>query len=1557
MMQEENHIFQGMRRDNHEIKQDSKFLWDAHNIRLTNRDDNTLFSITNEKGTLDTGVSFEGEYVGHCVLGKYLVVFTAKGNTSYIYRVEKSDNSFSVTTLYDKDALGLSPKHPIETLGIFENEEIQKVYWIDSEHQPRVINIVQDTYTGSFDFVQDLKLEEIITVERDTGGGVFSPGVIQYAFSYYNKYGAETNLFYTTELLYISANNRGGSPEEVIDNIFKITIENIDTNFQYLRVYSIHRTSIDAVPTVKIVEDINIKDIGKERTLTYIDTGRIGTTEDPTKLLYIGGEHIIAGTFTHKDGTLFLGNIKIERQEVGEEIKTSIKTKENSQVTIGKREFKLIKEENTYSKATFYNYDNQLLSGKCSTFKVGDKYRLGIQFQYKNGKWSTPVWIEDKTIPREKANRPSISNGLNLLTLPQLTYNLSSDLIQQLTAIGYKKARALVVLPTVYERMTLAQGVVCPTVFSASNRVLNAPFAQSSWFFRPMSTSTEVDLTKGTKIAHKHFDPLYFNPDPNKVYPRGLEIQNMETIKNSKPISLEQLNRGENITASDVNTMFVDQSILTLHSPDIEFDDSVKLALDNKEMDLYLVGLTPFTSNVGDISIKTSTPPPGTDDTGFLHKTTFVIDNVNGVDTSLTSGLFYLSHMIEEKDGKYTPFNDEGGDSYKYEYNWLVHPWNRSGSLINDITRPEGGGTQTAKLERKVISNLKYSQDNVWLDEIYNPVKGITPVQIFNSNEVSLIKIPSPDISKFKYDGINYYGNVDSLITTDTKYPLYYSEKDAEDPNILNPTAQNPTADGNTKVQAFTSPVRVKYKSTPHAVFAFNYNNASLPLFLPSIGNLNKANVLNVNTTPYWLQPSEDVGITALDKEYDKYSATDYTIIRDSAQYGNVGTKGVNTSQEDQDKYNKDWLKNRPDKYIDKSKWAIMTSTIAVSGDYTYGDFYKYISGNNEWIRCDHGLGGEVQGGPGDKKVYYISGHNSYWEKIYVGTGYTMKQIIVTGDTDNPGSDLENQIVYQPDIPFNPADTEITEASLFLAELVRKEEPANMFGGNTTQALQSNLWIPAGNPVTLTLEEGKTSIPIDFIYGDTYYQRYDCLKTYPFTIEDENSVVEIGSFMCETRVNIDGRYDKNRAQLSNLNMSPLNFNLLNNVYSQRDNYFNYRILPEDFYKLNAFPNQITWSKEKHAGEDIDTWAHITLANTLDMDGSKGKVTALKSWNEYLMCFQEKALSQILFNSRTQIPVSDGVPIEISNGYKVDGSRLFTGTIGCNNKWSIINTTTGIYFADSNTNNLYLFNGQLTNLSQDRGMNWWARENNVNALWKPIPYVNNGLRTFYDSKYGDIYFTPGPKLGITLNSNDALCYSEQLGQFTSLMSYGDTQAMFNFADGFYSLRESDGNLKLYQNNVGEYNNFFGEYKGWDFSFISNDKPLVTKIFDTVELRADHYNTYQIKSLLYDCPVSFIKAQNEYQNGEANTPSGKAKIRNKNMMNKFRIWRGIIPRHNGTMQRIRNPWAMITLGWKPKSINDIAKELPSDATREKIDAAYHEYNTKEVMVHDVSVKYTI
>jgi len=231
MKKVDTHTFIGMQRDTSISKQKAEFLWDAHNIRLTAREGDTLMSVTTEKGTKkacykgkEGAVSLQGSYVGHCVIGNYLTVFTHKDNIGdYIYRLYKEeDGLFSYTCLTGEEEdgspkslnLGLSPDYPLQTLGVYENIYIQKVYWTDGVNQPRVINIVKDKLvnTGnngtneketkkvvydkySFDFVPKTALNDYITVKKVAdSSGSFSAGVMQYYISYYYKYGQETNL-------------------------------------------------------------------------------------------------------------------------------------------------------------------------------------------------------------------------------------------------------------------------------------------------------------------------------------------------------------------------------------------------------------------------------------------------------------------------------------------------------------------------------------------------------------------------------------------------------------------------------------------------------------------------------------------------------------------------------------------------------------------------------------------------------------------------------------------------------------------------------------------------------------------------------------------------------------------------------------------------------------------------------------------------------------------------------------------------------------------------------------------------------------------------------------------------------------------------------------------------------------------------------------------------------------------------------------------------------------------------------------------------------------------
>lgn len=1428
-LKKEQHFFKGMQRDLSVSKFNPEYAFDAQNIRITARDNNTLLTVTNERGNKEMPlqspsgdpVTIDGVLLGQNVLSNYVTLFT-KGTNDNIYRLKNKGTYFEALLLFSGN-LNFSTDYPIENIGVYENDNIQKVYWIDGLNQSRVINIVATDDVkakwdnNSFNFVQDLGLKETVTVTRnDLASGSFSSGVIQYAFTYYNKYGQESNIFYTSPLEYISFASRGASPEEKVSNSFTLTIENADTRFDYVRVYSIHRASIDATPNVLNVVDIPINPVTRATTtLTYVDNGTTGTSVDPTELLYVGGEDVVFGTMTQKDNTLFLGNANIQRKLVGTDIINKVKG--------GNISFSSKYVGNYVQTSGFYPYKNSLyLGSKIKSFKYLEWYRFGVEFQHKSGKWSEPVWVNDSYNSQYK---PSLTRGS--LSLIQAQYSLPADVIQLAINQGFTRVRGVVVYPTLTDREVIAQGILCPTVYNVGDRFSNSPFAQASWFSRPnlafdidhnqnnwtgltsswsdyanskaaviRNSNTNLTVNPGTpqektvlidivnKGAWAEF--RHNRPIPNN-WERGAEIQCLANVP-SNPYVSQSGSDLNSWSANHAEYFFIDQSILTLHSPDIEFDEGVQ-NLDSSGLKMRIVGVVPMTGNASDIDIQTSTPANDTDKMGFYKEFVGVENNSYHGLRNLVSGAYWFDKMTDM---------EKVDDDHGYTEAFMVYAWHRNGSLNNQ--GPVTEGTRTAMLDKKKISNMKFSSfsyflNSPWLAYIENDNNhtGITSVSIFNSNEQSLVRIPSPANSGL--GDLNYYGNIDKVLAAtrvDDSYTVTMKFQDGDKTETLNRkdgypivvTGVNTAAtythqlfvggsfpiqfvkrsDGAqlTKVPNGTDAVKIKYKSTPHAVFALNWTKDGKQVVLPTNRETDYETAWSVNP----VVPNAN----------------------DTHFFWNPSAKRITDT----------------------------TSTIK-------DDVYQDVISN-------------------------------YTSNFY-----------------------DNNYSY-----------------LFLAELYN-DNVQNRFGGQTEEAFENNHWLPAGEPYSLLKDDGTpvNYLNISYTEGDTFFQRYDCMKVYPSTLEDQNSVNEIVSFMCETRVNIEGRYDKNRGQISNLAMTPTNFNMMNPVYNQANNFFNYRAINHSKFNLNYFPNTITWTKEKQLGSIIDTWTNITMASTLDLDGDKGEVVSLNTFKNEIFAFQRMGLSNILFNNRVQIPTSDGMPIEITNGLKVSGKRYISNTIGCANKWSIAESPSGLYFIDNETNSLYLFNGEIVSLSDKLGFRQWISAHNVHVNWEPVGY--NNYRSFYDKNNNDVYFT---------YKDHCLCYSELINQFTSFMSYEGVPAMFNVSSEFYAFK----NGKMWEQFAGDYNMFFGEYKPFSITFVANAEEPNDKTFNTVEFRADSWDG---DNLMSNKTFDTLDVWNEYQHGT--TPLTNLLGHPSPLKKKFRIWRANIPRAIvNNRDRIRNTWAYIKLG---------------------------------------------
>ena len=1445
------------------------------------------------------------------------------GKPDRLYLISKnSDGTISGKLIYQND-LHFDMQHPIETLPFYETISIKKVYWTDGKNQPRLINIAlsdadfdSKNQETSFDFIPPLALDENVTITRNaSGGGLFPRGTIQYAISYFDKYNRESNLAYVSPLYYNAFADRAASPEENVTNTFVIKISHPDRSFDYLRIYSIIRTSLDSIPQVKRIVDIPLVTVNSD--IYFEDNNQIGEIIDSTRLLYTGGEPISLNSFAQKDNTLFLSYPRIKRKNVGNLAVAGVSGDTNIKMAI-RAQSSVSQVDKVINGALsnidgYYNYKPKFNSHRdITTFQNGETYRLGIQFQHITGRWSEVLWIKDYTI--NKAPIASESSGIIGTSLNVKFTDYDDSLSDTLYEAGYVMARPVVVYPSIKDRNIICQGVLNPTVYNVKERFNDNAFNSASWYFRPaLSEWRNADNNKalfqgefgragddpyalaGAFLEYRHNYSI-----PSSDYRNG-EIQSSSL--GCTKVYLGQSETSGKYVDKNAEEYFIDSNTLTFNSPDIEYNEELKL-LDGAAENLYLdvIGYAEVTSVASDISIE-ATLPRNSNANGFF-KTTFMHANdlINGgrcmcnfpgfqdspppyplcvipvyegevgsqtLTWKWSYGLYddISEYGDTEEDAEAIKNRQSFMDSHKDLY--AIYPWHRDGSLAAYEKSDETPG----EILHKRFSNIRYCNKTVYNNYNYAnkfTTQGLSDFKIFNPVNNTLIKV----------DNHTYSGNVDSVIAPnfDKRIGNLGGDQGAAGGYQIYHISGNglEVASDAYVGQAMSFGGGVRRSANSLYEQHENEYHERFPLFSSGYSSSVSAYVYT-NTDGNLVTPRGN-------NSGSMYNSSSGSGNDESSEGGGVRRIGDVTTSED--------VAAR----LQQKGYAMSKEPIRI----------QFNSNTHAVIKLDS-----------NKVLPYYS--------IASDGGYTFWN--------------ENSSLTYTTISGQFSTAPSSSAIMLIGNIVRTSDPNTKFGGQTEEAFITNNWLPAGDVVDI---DDIFDTGLDFLDGDTFIQRYDCLKTYPHSLEDKQTMVEIMSFMCESKINLDGRYDRNRGNLSNLVAMPTNFNLVNSVYSQTDNYFTYHALDYERYSIRAFPNTISWTKSKQVGELIDTWCNLLLVSTLDVDGSFGEIRCLRLFNDTIYGFQDKGIFVVNFNSRVQIPTSDNTPIEITNNYRVDGKKYISTEIGTTNKWSVRETANGLYFIDSLSKAIYRVgpNG-LTNLTDMRGFHSWAI-NSINGSkdWSPNNYDN--FTTQYDKIHDNVYF---------INSDWCLSYSETLDSFTSFFSYNKVPYMLNIWDSFIAIdkdkSDNDGYYLWFQNR-GEYNKFFNVKANYYTRFIVNSDLQQDKVFNTLEFRADSFDgTNQFKQLNYELPFNYVRAWNEYQDSNK-VQLNYSDIGTSNIKRKFRNYRIAIPRdalNNENSSRVLNPYRLadsnrIRNNW---IYLELGNDLPDD--------------TRETILHDLIVYYTL
>lgn len=1589
---------QGMGQDVVSSPQNTTMAYEIKNMRLTPTGDSNALELTTERGTQKiqfveipegpNGTKLseiqDATVIGYCIIQNYIILFIKGdyiydgqnniiGGPDYIYRLQQWNGKYKSKLLFEGN-LNFDVSWEIEATSYFENTKIQKVYWVDGRNQPRVINIYgkedddpftenptfpkigigspEDVYT-EFDFLQEVLTNEEDPVTHHIGssarikakkiytGGNFTSGVIQYAYSLYTNNSQETPLIDTTSLLYITHNDRGGAPNEQCNCSFELTIENknLKNKFDYIRVYSIQRNSLNGTPLARVVADIPF-----DEEVTIIDDGNGGYDTDYNQLQYQRiPMHPL--TLTQKDNVLFMGNYELEYNV------NDLSTLYNQtidiwcenwypELNVGYDDIYAVKvyDENDISVYSWLNQLNTESAG-VKTFKYGETYKLGVQFQDKYGNWSQPYFIKDI----QQTLYPQIDVHGNLhKPIFACSINEIYDALNSYEKENYVRIRPVVSFPSITERSVLCQGVLNPTIFNITERCNKTCYAQSSWFFRPFipngfsfdSNDTYGQQKYGALLNYHHYDSL------NSSMDIGGEIQGMYyNHPNSqgdfwygdrKYLSIENNNFLNDINKYK-NFYYIDQTVLTLNSSDIEFNSNMN-SLNLESYDLKINGIIQLNNTVGKYNIISQSPLcinnlrsknnlfDNTLNTrslvlpyGFYDYPITYCHDVNAIDQS-NGGILCAQNCWFDDVANLINFNQhtvgyDSTDDSEWNYNssqvsYYVYPWQRNYlnnySATNqiegvDFTLDNSYGVfmdgESSKITSKILANLRYSLNTRYFNNSF--ILDTDTIKLYNNQ--NLINLKN---NKLYSGNFNKYYNYDKYVASVFKFEL------GGDTGLEKLCALR----HGSLVSGYPITVQglplVEYQDDPVLTRGFDFHVSS--------NNTNFKYRIDIS------KPREFFDV-------------------DTALYfGHHSTSSNNF-------YNSDRL---------ISSNGRSTDAIEIS--------YKSPPHIVLQTKCDNGIQTLIPSLEQQINTPCILDENDYYVHMF-NNDYTLPWNDLNYDNDIIG--YKQKLLNNE---FNNAQSYLLSASLYkkfdfdengypinsyLNRWNTEDDPNNPYLENISNLYLRN-WIPAGKAQQFIYDENDPyENLIAWIEGDTYYQRYDCVKTKPYSDESYQSVIEILSFMVESNINLDGRYDKNRGILDYTIISDDNFNLFNDVYNQENNFFTYHILDPVKFNIDEFRNDIVWSTKKVSGESIDQWTKLSPVNQLQLDGNKGFVKALRKFNDNIYCFQDHAISRIRFNDRTAIATESGEPLQLAYTNYVDGYEYINSDIGCQYGISCCETENGIFFIDNDIPGIYKLsyneygNINVKSISRERFMQHWF-EKYGNVLQE---------RVFFDKIVNEILFLNETTLGLKMQRGPhCLVYSCDMNSFQQFINdYGKSKYITTHNEWPISITDIDGSVGIWKLRSYKYSQFLSENNTpspYSITLVasplrSNEGLFLDCIYDNVSFKSNVFRNINdsIYNSEYQPNESFnrIIARTVYQSSnEALQFTNQPTHSITNLRKKFGSWFARIPkfplpnsesvygRYN--KERMRGNYLFFTLEKRNQNINDkmVLTELSVD-----------------------------
>lgn len=1410
------------------------------------------------------------------------------------------ENDIKLTLLYLNN-LGFTNSDPLKLVYNFENNVIEKIYFVDGKRQLSSFNMRQSVDNGDLLNLIDLKGEMLNSVSEYTfsspeikgvfDGGNHTSGMVQYAYNLYILNGAQTTISPLSELIPIGRGEGkgGGKLNEALGKAVSLEIKNIDLNFTHIRVYAIKYTSLNESPSISLIQE---REINTSGSLFVYDDGSVKDSLSIEQFLFLGSAPIIPNHIEAKDSRLFLLNVKekyfkvdIDARCYGHDNTGDAKIWENlfvpdslenptlsnidgSTLTINTSTYSVPEKHDSINR----NYDVYSFLKDGSTYgaegkyfqlqivqktdmpesskvlKDNEIYRFGIEFYNSRGTISEPLWLCDL-----KAPVGNLSGNLNTVKLVVkqefFTWINTTDFEEEdLKPVGFRLLRAT---RNESDKTIATQGLINSMV--CTNRA-----------------TTDADTRRVTASGELPF-PNYPRPDqfpysePFYTEPQTKKIPSMIRTFQEQIYNGARLDRGERI-------------IEVCH-------DGLSLGFSTKAYNQWI--------------------DRGGDRNGDLRFYDFRVPSSRGYSAGYSGGV------------QAEVFHSSGGGNVAAGF-WQMNKMIQMDSPESMFTYV----TTDASQKLRVVGLAKTNQLKSWSGEFDVTRLDYSEEHVFNNAFKKSQFLQDEDIvninggSPQHLSDRGFYGPTN---TSSGRIPSYQILRDfTGDNNFMYSTAIN---GGN--LQIWQILIEGTVANTAGQITVGYNGNSYLTAPIPQGAALSyiKGSIVNSLNNMQGISWSEGFGGFIYGQALspgpkNPMSITVNGLSGITASISIIALGDFNIIDQPRNVFD---IYGAPERNDLGSNFR----------DYNNDPKFNYANTLTPFFMdpAPNGVGNI-----GNDSGQHIKGINSHHSPA----------ITLIEGSDSVATPIQQRKSIE-EMWIQSMGSSAEGDGVLVAELVKNSGFAylgSLYGGNSYEDKSNANYIPIGDyaPIQVNLnsgdtEEGNASRGVDTGIqtldvnnpGDTFVQDFRYLRFSPAGRAKEGKdlidFVEIVYIKVESTIDLNNRSDLSISEWNSTKYTEESdafdqYNHYNKVYSQSPTLVKRNDLGFKFKPIKQFDTKIVASKQKIGGEFIDSWTDFLENETMELDGKYGSINATINFKDEIYAWQDNGMVKININPRVQIPGSDGAGLELGVGAVLNDYSYLSTEYGAINDSSIVVSNSHIYFFDANNSSINRFGSDgMQNITDSAGMHTYF-QNNIDTKEMVIanPLLGSGITGIYDSVNRDVYFTflqkdfdnprfnPSNERSSDSGNNFTICYNETLGKFVSFFSF--TPPNYLYLGNKIITTNSLGTSLWSHNLFSPKGNFYGKLYPSTIDFSVNPGGLGNKTFNNLEYRMESrdYAGIDYPNKTFDQ----VLLSNDYQSSLP-TPL----VVRKNIKRRNRDWRIILPRAANSRERIRSPWSRIRL----------------------------------------------